>query len=301
MVLRRLALEHRDPRPAAPERPAGSPDYRGHVAQIRVGVSGWRYDSWRGAFYPPDLPRRRELEYLAHRLGTVEINGSFYSLQRPSSYQAWAGQTPSDFLFSVKGSRYITHMLRMRGAEQALANFFASGVLALEHRLGPILWQLPARQVFDHDHLADFLRLLPRTTTQAAALAERHDQRLEGRAWVHAGADRAMRHVLEVRHASFADPAALDLLQRFGVCLVIADTAGRFPFLDQVTADLVYVRLHGQTELYVSGYDDDALDRWAARVSGWAEAGHDVLVYFDNDAAAHAPVDALRMARRLGL
>jgi uncharacterized protein YecE (DUF72 family) len=269
------------------------------VGQVRVGVSGWRYDSWRGAFYPPGLPRRRELEYVAQRLRTVEINGSFYALQRPSSYQAWAAQTPADFLFAVKGSRYITHMLRMRGAEQALANFFASGVLALEHRLGPILWQLPARQVFDATQLAAFLELLPRTTRQAAALAARHDERLEGRAWVRTDSDRRLRHVLEVRHPSFADPAAPKLLRRNAIGLVVADTAGHFPFLQDVTSDLVYVRLHGQTELYASGYDDDALDRWAARVSGWAGAGLDVLVYFDNDAEAHAPRDALRLAGRL--
>jgi len=271
------------------------------VGEIRIGTSGWRYADWRGTFYPRGLPQRRELEHLAERMSTVELNGSFYSLQRPSSYQRWAAQTPADFLFAVKGSRYITHMLRLGGVEQALANFFASGVLALGSRLGPILWQLPESLPFEADQLAEFLALLPRTTSAAAELATRHDRRLENRAWTSTDAERRVRHVLEPRQVSFGTDEAVDLLRHSDVGLVVADTAGRFPLLDQVTSDLVYVRLHGDTELYVSQYGDEALDRWAARVREWAGAGLDVLVYFDNDAHAHAPLDALRLAERLGL
>ncbi|MCL3862439.1 DUF72 domain-containing protein [Actinotalea sp. K2] len=271
------------------------------MGQVRIGISGWRYAPWRGTFYPPGLVQRRELEHASRLLRTIEINGSFYALQRPESYRTWSAQTPPDFLFSVKGGRYVTHMLRLAGADQALANFFASGVLALEAKLGPILWQLPATLGYEPDRLAAFFDLLPRTTADAVRLASAHDAKVEGRAWVRTEVDRPIRHVLEVRHASYEVPGFTQLLRRHGIGLVVADTAGRWPFLTEVTTDLVYVRLHGDKELYVSGYDDVALDRWAARVRTWAEAGHDVLVYFDNDVKVRAPVDAQRLAGLLGV
>jgi uncharacterized protein YecE (DUF72 family) len=259
---------------------------------------------------------RRELEYLSGLLDTVEINGSFYSLQRPSSYQAWAAQTPDDFVFAVKGSRFITHMKRLSDVQTPLANFFASGVLALGAKLGPLLWQLPPTLAFDADRLAAFLALLPRSTAGAATLAQQHDERLEGRAWTNTEVDRPLRHALEVRHPSYRDPALIELLRAHGVALVVADTAGTWPYLEDVTADFVYVRLHGDSELYVSGYTDEALDGWAQRIRGW-QAGEsprtdhtiappppvhsrEVFVYFDNDAKVHAPTDAISLAGRLG-
>ena len=269
------------------------------TGHARVGISGWRYPPWRGTFYPPGLPQRRELEYAAQRLDTIEINGSFYALQRPEYYAAWAAQVPEDFVFAVKGGRFITHLKRLGGGIAALANFFASGLLGLGPRLGPVLWQLPPTLRFDHDVLAGFLSALPATTGAAAGLAARHDERLAGRALTVTDADRPLRHALEVRHASFAVPAVTELLRAHGVALVVADTAGRWPLLDDVTADFVYVRLHGDTELYVSGYDDAALDRWAGRVEGWTAAGLDVWVYFDNDVKARAPFDAMGLAERL--
>ncbi|MBN9374828.1 MAG: DUF72 domain-containing protein [Cellulomonas sp.] len=270
------------------------------MADVRVGISGWRYAPWRGVFYPAGLPQQRELEYVAQRLRTVEINGSFYSLQRPERYRAWADQTPDDFLFSVKGGRFVTHMKRLRGVETALANFFASGVLALGPRLGPILWQLPPTTTFEPEVLDAFLALLPHDTRAASALAQHHDDRLTDRAWLRVDGDRPVRHAIEVRHASFRDPAFTALARRHGVAVVVADTAGRWPLLDEPTADVVYVRLHGDAELYTSGYDEPALDRWAARVRGWAQAGRDVLVYFDNDVKVRAPFDAMSLAERLG-
>ncbi len=268
---------------------------------VRVGLSGWRYREWRGRFYPPGLVQRRELEYVADRFDTVEINGSFYSLQRPSSYQRWAATVPPGFLFAVKGGRYITHLLRLRGVETPLANFFASGPLALGPALGPVLWQLPPGLVFDEQHLEAFLEMLPRTTSEAVRLAEGHDARLDERSWLTTDADRPLRHALEVRDESYRDPAFLRLLERQGISLVVADTAGRWPMLLDPTARLVYVRLHGDVELYTSGYSDEALDLWADRVRGWAADGHDVVVYFDNDVDAHAPYDAAGLARRLGV
>jgi uncharacterized protein YecE (DUF72 family) len=266
------------------------------MGEVRVGISGWRYAPWRGTFYPAGLPQRLELEYAAARLDTIEINGSFYSLQRPEHYRAWAERTPEHFRFAVKGPRYVTHMLKLRGAEQALANFFASGVLALGPKLGPVLWQLPPQLGFHPDRLAAFLGALPRTTAQAAETAARHDARLEGRALTTTDADRPLRHTLEVRHASFTVPELPALLAEHGVGLVVADSAGRWPMLTEVTSDVVHVRLHGDTELYVSGYGDEALAAWAERVRAWREVA-DVYVYFDNDVKVHAPFDAQRLAR----
>ncbi|WP_454086259.1 DUF72 domain-containing protein [Georgenia sp. Marseille-Q6866] len=269
------------------------------MAEVRIGVSGWRYAPWRGDFYPPGLAQRRELEYIGQTFPTVELNGSFYSLQRPESYARWRESTPPGFTFAVKGGRFITHFKALRDVEVPLANFFASGVLALEDRLGPFLWQLPARQQLDLDRVAGFLEALPRSTTQAALLGERHDARLDGRAWTTTDTDRPLRHALEVRHASFADPAFLRLLAEHDVGLVVSDGGETWPVFEDVTASLVYVRLHGATELYVSGYDEPALRSWAAKVRAWHEAGHDVVVYFDNDAKVRAPFDALALTDML--
>ena len=217
---------------------------------IRIGTSGWVYPPWRGTFYPPGLAQRRELEHLSRRVNAVEINGSFYSLQRPTSYQAWAAQTPEGFAFAVKGGRFITHMKKLRDVETPLANFFASGVLALGPKLGPVLWQLPPVLAFDPERLDAFLAQLPRSTSAAARLAEQHDERLVGRAWTVTDADRPLHHALEVRHPTFRDPVFVALLRAHHVALVVADTAGTWPYLEDVTAELVYVRLHGDAELY---------------------------------------------------
>lgn len=268
---------------------------------IRVGISGWTYPPWRGVWYPKSLAHRRELEFASRRLSSIEVNGSFYALQRPASWQAWREQTPADFLFSVKAGRFITHMKKLRDVETPLANFFASGLLALGDKLGPVLWQLPPNLGFDEARMRDFLSLLPRTTTAAAGLAAQHDERMEGRAWVTTDAERPLRHAVEVRHATFETEAFLDLLRTHDVAVVTADTAGRWPLLLEPTTDLAYVRLHGDEELYVSGYDDAALDRWATRVLAWQAGGADVVVYFDNDVKVRAPVDAERLMARLGL
>ncbi|HEX7354387.1 MAG TPA: DUF72 domain-containing protein [Mycobacteriales bacterium] len=265
----------------------------------RVGISGWRYPPWRGVFYPPGLPQRSELAYAASRLGTIEINGTFYSLQRPESFTAWYEQTPPGFVFSLKGPRFVTHMKRLLDAETPLANFFASGPLALKEKLGPVLWQLPPTLRFDAARLGDFLGLLPRTTAQAADLARRHDARLDGRALTDADADRPLRHAVEVRHPSFRTPEFTALLREHDVAVVVADTAGRWPLFTERTAGFAYVRLHGDAELYVSGYDDVALDRWAATVTDLTRDGADAFVYFDNDVKVRAPFDAMALARRL--
>ncbi|OLR94962.1 DUF72 domain-containing protein [Actinokineospora bangkokensis] len=284
---------------------------------VRIGTSGWVYPPWRGVFYPQGLPQRDELSYLSRRVTSVEINGSFYSLQKPDSYRKWYDATPDGFTFAVKGPRFITHMKRLRDAGTPLANFFASGVLALREKLGPVLWQTPATLPFDPDVLDTFLGSLPRTTEQAAALSEHHDERLTGRSLTTADADRPLRHALEPRHPSFASPDLVALLRHHGVALVVADTAGTWPRFEDVTADFVYARLHGDAELYASGYTPPALDDWAQRIRTWqdggttpsdhtsapppppAPEGRDVYCYFDNDMKVKAPADAQSLAARL--
>jgi uncharacterized protein YecE (DUF72 family) len=268
---------------------------------IRVGISGWRYAPWRGVFYPEGLAQRRELEYCGRHFPTVEINGSFYSLQRPEYYEQWYRETPAGFVFAVKGSRYITHLLRLANIEKPLANFFASGVLALEEKLGPFLWQFPERFRFDPERLDAFFRLLPRSSAQALALARRRDARMTGRARLAIGADRPLRHAIEIRHPSFVNDDFVSLLKKSAVGLVVADTAGKWPKLFDVTAPFVYVRLHGDKELYASGYTARSLDAWARRIRAWDRAGRDVYVYFDNDVKVKAPFDALSLMRKLGL
>jgi uncharacterized protein YecE (DUF72 family) len=270
------------------------------LGRIRVGISGWSYPRWRGDFYPTGLAQRRELGYAAERMTSVEINGSFYSLQRPTSYLAWREQTPDDFVFAVKGGRFITHMKKLRGVETPLANFFASGVLALGPKLGPVLWQLPENLRFDADRLADFFALLPRTTGAAAVLAEQHDAKIPAdRALTSTEADRPIRHALEFRSPTFCTRDAFDLLRAHDIGCVVADTAGRWPRVEESTSDFMYVRLHGDTELYTSGYSDAALEDWAARCRSWAKT-QDVYVYFDNDALGFAPHNAVSLLAKVG-
>jgi uncharacterized protein YecE (DUF72 family) len=285
---------------------------------MRIGISGWTYAPWRGIFYPRGLSQKRELEHASRRLNSIEINGSFYSLQRPTTYQAWHDATPDDFLFSLKGPRFITHMRRLKDAEAPLANFFASGVLALKEKLGPILWQLPPNFSFDAGRLENFFRLLPRDTQAAAKLAAHHDDRLKGRALTIADARRPLRYALEIRHESFASADFIDLLRRHNVALVFADTAGKWPYIEDVTADFIYARLHGDEELYASGYSASALDSWAVKFQAWQKGGEpsnakrcntkkppkmktrDLFVYFDNDVKVKAPFDAMALADRMG-
>ena len=268
---------------------------------IRIGISGWRYDPWRQVFYPEGLPQRRELEFCGRHFPTVEINGSFYSLQRPEYYEQWYNDTPEGFVFAVKGSRYITHMLRLTKIEKPLANFFASGILNLREKLGPFLWQFPPMFQFKPERLEAFFRLLPRDTEQALALARKRDSRMIGRSRLAIDAHRELRHAVEIRHPSFMSADFVRLLRKHDIGLVVADTAGKWPKLFHVTSDFVYVRLHGDIKIYASGYSDKALDSWARRIRAWHKAGRDVYVYFDNDMKVKAPFDALNLMRKLKL
>jgi uncharacterized protein YecE (DUF72 family) len=283
---------------------------------VRIGISGWTYAPWRGKFYPAKLAHHRELAYAANIFRSIEINGTFYSLQRPESFAKWADATPQDFVFSVKGPRFITHMRRLINARVPLANFWASGVLRLGPKLGPILWQLPPNFKFDPKRIEAFLKLLPRDTETAAAFARRHDKRLSGRSWMKTDKARPLRHCLEIRNTTFVVREFVDLLRAHDVALVCADTV-EWPRLMDVTSDFVYCRLHGSEELYASGYDDAALDTWAKRVAAWVRgrepegservvpepgpksASRDIYVYFDNDAKVRAPFDAQGLVARV--
>ena len=212
---------------------------------------------------------------------------------------------PDDFVFALKGSRYITHVRALEGIDEAMPNFFASGMLSLGRKLGPILWQLPPWHRFDAGRLESFLAALPRSMAEAAAIGRRHDSRVDGKVWLDVDEDRPLRHALEVRNASFETDAFTELMTRYGVAIVVADSAGRFPQITEVTSDFMYVRLHGHEELYVSGYPDDLLAEWADRIDGWrtgATAGGrrlDVYAYCDNDAKVRAPYDAMRLRELL--
>jgi uncharacterized protein YecE (DUF72 family) len=277
---------------------AGTKAVRSFMGEARIGISGWRYAPWRGVFYPRGLAQHRELEFASREFRTIEINGSFYSLQTPESYAAWHADTPEGFVFAIKGSRYITHILRLRDCRQALSNFYASGIFNLREKIGPFLWQLPPTFKYDADRLARFFELLPRDTDQAARLARRRDARLKGRARIAIDVHRPLQHAIEVRHASFIDESFVALLRRHRIALVVADTAGKWPFFEDVTADFMYLRLHGDQELYASGYTPAALDRWEERIRKWCGNG-DVYCYFDNDKKVHAPFDAHALEARL--
>lgn len=286
------------------------------TGEVRVGISGWRYAGWRGVFYPPKLTQRRELEYASREFSTIEINGTFYSLQQPESFLSWKAETPDNFVFSLKGSQFITHLQRLRDVEKPLANFLAQGLLQLGEKLGPILWQFPPNFKYNRERFEGFFRQLPRSTRQAATLARWHDTWMDERSMPEAERDKPLRHCVEIRHESFAVPEFVELLREHNIGLVVAD-AVEWPLLMDVTSDFVYCRLHGSEQLYASGYSDAALETWARRVAAWAQGGQseegrfahsqrsesrprDVYVYFDNDAKVRAPFDAKTLRELVG-
>lgn len=290
------------------------------MADLRVGISGWTYPPWRGNFYPEGLPRRNELAYASRRFNALEINGTFYSLQKPSSFQAWHDATPPGFVFTVKGGRYLTHMRKLRDSRQPLANFLASGLLCLRDKLGPILWQFPPFMPFMEDRFKAFFDLLPRDTKELSRLAKRHDPSRKGLVHIDADATRPVRHAVEFRHESFKTDRFVDLLRQHNIAMVVADTASKHPSAEDVTADWAYVRLHGSRQLYISGYTPREINAWADKLRAWhrgveptdarringpaprTRGGRDVFVFFDNtDIKLRAPVDARRMAETLGV
>jgi uncharacterized protein YecE (DUF72 family) len=229
-----------------------------------IGTSGWSYRHWRGgAFYPKGLKQADELSFYAERFGSVEVNGTFYRLIAVDTFRQWCERTPADFVFACKGSRYLTHMKRLKDQGLGVRRLFER-LDALETRLGPVIFQLPDRFRPDCERLAGFLAALPA----------------------------AHRYAFEFRDPAWFEPAVLELLARRNVALCLYDFAGRSAPLE-VTADFVYARLHGPGAAYQGSYSDAALAGWAKRIRGWARKGLDVYCYFDNDASAFAPQNAL--------
>jgi uncharacterized protein YecE (DUF72 family) len=284
--------------------------------EIRIGISGWRYEPWRGVFYPEKLAQRLELHYASSKFNSIELNGSFYSLQRPKNFEQWYSETPDDFVFSVKAPRFITHIRRLKEVEIPLANFLASGVLRFEDKLGPILWQFPPTMKFEPALFEHFFRLLPHSHREAAEVGKDHDKWLDGRAWLEVQKDRPLRHAVEIRHKSFACEEYISLLRKYRIGSVVADTP-EWPRLMDLTSNFVYCRLHGSEKLYVSGYSDEAIGDWAERILLWAQGKEakegdrasaisadstntrDVFVYFDNDAKVKSPANALQLRERI--
>jgi uncharacterized protein YecE (DUF72 family) len=259
---------------------------------IRVGIGGWTFEPWRGVFYPDKLPQARELSFASRAVTSIEINGTFYGSQKPSSFRKWAEETPDDFIFSLKGPRFATNRKKLAEAGESIERFLTSGVTELGPKLGPLLWQMAPTKKFEEDDFAAFLALLPKT---------------------HEG--HALRHVVEVRHESFRDPRFVALLRRFGVALVFADSE-KYPAFADLTADFVYARLMSAEEKNPTGYNPAAVKKWAAHSTAW-ESGldpedlphidkpakktraRDVFVYMINGAKIRAPAAAKALIARL--
>jgi uncharacterized protein YecE (DUF72 family) len=289
------------------------------MSEVRIGISGWRYVPWRGDFYPEGLAQKNELKFASRAVNSIEINGSFYSLQSPDLYARWYADTPKNFVFSLKGPRYITHVRRLKDVAEPVANFFASGIFQLRGKLGPILWQFPPNFKFDAEKFEAFLQLLPHDGKAAKACAEQCAARMEKPGYLDIPAKLRLRHAVEIRHESFAVPEFIMLLRKYKVALVVADTAGKWPYLEDLSADFVYLRLHGDKQLYASGYSAAALKRWGDRIDSWRHGGQppdahltgakaprarksrDVYCYFDNDIKVRAPYDARKLLERFDL
>jgi uncharacterized protein YecE (DUF72 family) len=241
--------------------------------KIRVGIGGWVYPPWRGVFYPPGLTQARELAHASRQVTAIEINGTFYGAQKPASFRRWHDETPEDFIFSVKGPRFATHRSDLATAGPSIDRFFASGVLELRDKLGPVLWQFAPWLRFDETGFASFLELLP--------------HRIE---------DRTLRHVVEIRHPSFASASFTDLLRRHQVAVALVDD-DKYPALDEITADFVYARLRRCAEGEPTGYPPEALDGWAERFR--RQGRRDCFVYFIDGAKVRAPAAAQALLQRL--
>ncbi|WP_093666620.1 DUF72 domain-containing protein [Sphingomonas gellani] len=260
---------------------------------MRIGIGGWTYEPWHGTFFPDKWPHKRELEYASRQLSAIEINGSYYSSFKPATWAGWRDTVPEDFVFAVKASRYCTTRKVLAEAGESIQRFVGQGLTELGDKLGPILWQFMATRRFDAEDMKAFLALLPAS---------------------HAGV--TLRHAVQVRHGSFKVPEFVDMARAAGVALVYADSA-EYPAIADVTGDFVYARLEQAEESVPTGYDDDALDRWAATARAW-QAGErpdglpyvttdappararDTFVFFINGAKVRAPQGAMALMDRLG-
>lgn len=244
--------------------------------KIRIGIGGWTYEPWRGTFYPEKWPQAKELAYAAERLTAIEINGTFYGRQKPASFVKWREAVPDGFVFTAKASRYCVNRKILAEAGESIARFLDQGITELGDKLGPILWQLAATKRFDAGDIAAFLALLP---------AAQDGMKL--------------RHAIEPRHESFADPAFFALCRQAGVAVVHAE-AEAYPRFAEQTADFTYARIQTAAEDLPNGYPDAELDRLATQARAWAEGGREVFLFFISGAKVRNPAAAQALIARLG-
>jgi len=266
---------------------------------IRTGTAGWVFEPWRGTFYPDGLVQKKELAYASSRLGAIEINATFRANQKPDSFARWAGEARDGFIFSIKGPQLVTHIKRLKNCEIELANFFASGPLALGAKLGPFFWQLPPNVSYDRAVLEAFLALLPKSVDAYLALARKADLRLKSLPFLTANSVGQIRHAIEMRNSSFDLPEVADLLATHNVAAVIADTHEQPS--RALTADFAYCRLQGPARPDATGYTPADIADWAAKVSAWDKSGKDVFAYFVHEDKLHAPANAIALRQALGI
>jgi uncharacterized protein YecE (DUF72 family) len=288
------------------------------AGKIYVGMSGWTFDGWKGAFYPKDLSKAKELGFASRQVNSIEVNGTFYSLQKPATFARWHDETPDDFCFAIKAPKYITLVRRLKEVDEPLATFFASGLFCLKDKLGPILWQFPPNVMLKDDRFEKFLKLLPHDSKSASRLAKKHSPRFKDRVHTRVHGDFPIRHAFEFRHPSFKNPKFIELLRKHGVAVVFAHSGMKSPYMEDLTADFVYARMHGQDSQFKKGYPDKFIGEWAERVLLWTRgrqprdaelvseqspklAKRDAFVFFDTEAKVHAPEEAMALVRKLGL
>ena len=271
----------------------------GTAGTIRTGTAGWVFEPWRGTFFPEGLVQKKELAYAASRLGSIEINATFRANQKPESFAKWAGEASRDgFVFSIKGPQLVTHIKRLKNCEAELANFFASGPLALGPKLGPFVWQLPPNVSYNRDVLSAFLAMLPKTIADYVTLADKADERLKSAPYLDTESVGPIRHAIELRNASFDLPEVNDLLSEHNVARVIADTAENPS--RALTADFAYCRLQGPARGGDVYQPDDIAD-WATTAKAWAAEGKDVFAYFVHEDKLHAPANAIALRQAAGI
>jgi len=286
------------------------------MAKIYIGMSGWTFPGWRGGFYPKGLVQKKELEYASRQVNSIEINGTFYSLQKPESFQKWHDETPEDFVFSVKAPQYITHIKRLKDVEEPLANFLASGLLCLGEKMGPVLWQFPPNVMLKDDRFEKFLKILPFDSRAAARLAKGHSSKVAGRNFTRALGDFPMRHAFEFRNDSFVNEAFIEMLREYNVAVVFAHSGMTSPYMEDLTADFIYARMHGQEAKFKKGYTPESMEWLKKRVELWTagtqpadahcvleakpkKIQRDAYIYFDNEAKETAPLNAVHLSQRL--
>lgn len=285
------------------------------AGQIHIGMSGWTYPDWRGSFYPKGLTQAKELHYASRQMNSIEINGTFYSLQKPASFEKWYSETPEDFRFSLKAPKYITHVRRLKDVREPLCNFLASGVFCLKEKLGPILWQFPPNLTLKDERFAEFMKLLPYDSKSALKLAKQHTDKVKDRNYLKVDGDYPIRHAFEFRHESFKNAEFLELMRKHNVAVVFAHSGEHY--MEEVTADFIYARLHGLGKKYKKGYPDDVIIWFGDRVQKWITGAQpsdaetllkappktkrDAFIYFDTYEKDYAPFDAIHFMRHFHL